>query len=157
MHTGFWSDLDDIRECSAEHGDITDPYELGFDFMVDEEKWGGLYSPFDFLHGCCDVFAKYLHERYGYHIEAIYGQYGEQLIHAYCVDVSGDTPIFLDIRGQTDNYEEFLDEFDLTERDLRWSDGEFVITGSLPKTLSEPVTRLLKASEWFDRRYDFWK
>lgn len=60
-HYGFYNDLDDIRECALEHHDITNPYELGFDFMFDEcGKYG--YSPYDFLHGFCDILAQYLHD-----------------------------------------------------------------------------------------------
>lgn len=150
MHSGFWSDLDDIRECSVEHGDITNPDELGFDFLVDEEKFLGI-SPMDFLHGNCDIFARYLHDTYGYRMEAIY--FRDELIHAYCVLYQSDTEIYIDIRGMTTNEKEFWSEFEYDPEDF-WFAGDYWITDEIPE--ASAASDWKQAAAHFDDKYRYW-
>lgn len=66
-------------------------------------KWG-------FLHGCCDLFAKRLNQVYGYQIYSIYNN-EDELIHAFCICEVNDIVFYIDIRGFTNNFTEFINEF----------------------------------------------
>ena len=66
-----------------------------------------------YLHGVCGIFALALHDIFGYAIvvaaeENIDGSPLESgLVHVYCQD--GD--YYIDVRGVTDNWDAFIDEF----------------------------------------------
>ena len=102
MGTGFYGD----REALA--ADLQDP-GTGFCFMENCRGKDG-FTPYDFLHGYCDMFAAYLSGRYGYATESLVGRNGE-LIHAYCTADAGGGTLYIDIRGCTDDYVEFTREF----------------------------------------------
>lgn len=100
MNYGFYTDLEELRE---EYEDAD------WGFLENEISYKEL-TPHDFLHGYCFEFARHLHELYGYQVECIYGEDGS-LIHAYCVIEKDSKPLFIDIRGCTDDWEDFTEEF----------------------------------------------
>lgn len=82
----------------------------GYDFLDEEFKAYG-YTPYNFLHGNCDVFSAYLCSEYGYPVFNILSSNG-RLIHSFC---DGGTKngrrVFIDVRGKTNSFQEFIDEF----------------------------------------------
>ena len=123
MRTGFYRELDDLREEYP---------EADFGFMENERLSENMvsklvfksrnsnkvvllsvmnnYSAYNFLHGDCNIFAQALHDITGFPIYSIQepdwnGNY--RLVHMYCESESG----YIDIRGITDDWEEFLAEF----------------------------------------------
>lgn len=92
--------------------DYVDEYgEIDWSFLENETGGLDISMPlYVFLHGYCDTFAFALHEQYGYEIEYARDE-DNHLIHAYCVDYSGSTPLYIDIRGITDNFEELMEDF----------------------------------------------
>lgn len=64
-----------------------------------------------FLHGSCDLFAKQLRERYrDYDIYEILDKQG-RTIHWYAQTSYHGKPVYIDVRGATTDFEEFLYEF----------------------------------------------
>lgn len=93
--------------------------DLGFNFMDSveiihpgpNEKRENI-NFYEFLHGYCDVFAYRLREKFGYDICFDYEDEDcSQLIHAYCTVTVGNKTYWIDCRGITDDYEEFIEEF----------------------------------------------
>ena len=68
------------------------------------------HTPYDFLHGCCDVFAIILHEKYGYSLEYVEWL---GLVHAYCVAKHDNREYYIDVRGVCSDYNTFFKEFDV--------------------------------------------
>lgn len=66
-------------------------------------KWG-------FLHGSCDLFAKRLNQVYGYPIYSIYSN-KDELVHAFCICEVDGFVFFIDVRGFTNDFNEFINEF----------------------------------------------
>ncbi len=98
MKTGFWL----LKE---------DKKEKNFDFLKENEikdKLELMGTPYQFLDGLCHSFAIGLKYLFGYDIEVIMGENG-RIIHAYAVKDGH----YIDVRGITDNWDEFLDEFDV--------------------------------------------
>ncbi len=98
MQTGFWKELFALQD---------DDPEAGWGFLENEFGLFGL-SPYDFLHGSCDIFAEMLHEKYGYDIE-----YAEclGLVHAYCVCEYNNQTYYIDVRGICTETFGFMEEF----------------------------------------------
>ncbi len=96
---GFWTDLKDLQD---EYPEAT------FGYLENELQTHGC-TPYTFLHGCCDIFAMVLHEKYGYKLE-----YAEWLglVHAYCVAEHNGETFYIDVRGISTDYEEFMKEFE---------------------------------------------
>lgn len=111
FHNGFYLDKESlIRELGE---------QIDFGFLGNEPKCKN-FGPDDFLHGYCDIFACMLHDKYGYPIEKIIDEDG-LLIHAYCVCKQYNRTLYMDIRGATDNWEEFLEEFDDFMPEYSWN------------------------------------
>lgn len=101
--TGFYNELDALKE------DYPDA-DWGFlenTTISDEMK----LNAYDFLHGSCLNFAMVLHELYGYDIECIFSEEDSSLVHAYCKKQIDEVIYFIDVRGITSDYVEFIDEF----------------------------------------------
>lgn len=94
----FWDELRSLREEFP---------EASWGYLENEYSLFGL-SPYDFLHGSCDIFAEVLHEKYGYTLE-----YAEclGLLHAYCVKELDGHTYYIDVRGICSDYDEFLEDF----------------------------------------------
>lgn len=101
MHYGFYTDLEELQE------EFEEAY---WTFLENEVSCNGL-TPYDYLHGFCLEFALHLNQLYGYPVEAVYSK-NSSLIHAYCVSEKDGKTIFIDIRGWTDDWQEFIQEFD---------------------------------------------
>lgn len=108
MHNGFYSELDELLN-EGEDADFgfMENEVLGKDIKYD----GRTFSAFNFLHGFCNVFAQILNEKYGYSVECIYNEAG-RLVHCFCIDDSNGKLVFIDVRGKTDDYFEFVSEFE---------------------------------------------
>ena len=89
-----------------------------FSFLAGYRK--GNVSAYDLLHGFCNVFAKVLNEEFGYRINEITDEYGT-LIHFYALGKEKGRPVYIDVRGKTDDYSEFIEEFEYftTKEDSR--------------------------------------
>ena len=89
-------------------------YSGDFSFLNSEEFVFVGKSKFfvgDFIHGWCDAFAFYLHDEFGWDVEEIVDDSG-LLVHAYCVRYDDDdVPVFIDARGETTNFYDFVYEF----------------------------------------------
>ena len=101
---GFYVKLDELNEEFED-------YDYSFDFLENEVSYSRI-TPDWFLHGNCDIFACYLHEKYGYEMKAVYEYDSEELIHAYCTAEVNNKTVYIDIRGITDDWNEFITEFD---------------------------------------------
>ncbi len=139
MHNGFYSDLDTLRtEEGCEDAD--------FSFLESEYGCGEYrYNAYQFLHGYCYVFAEALHDIYGYQVENAYGENGF-LVHSYCITYDEDSPLFIDVRGITDDYQEFIEEFG----DFLEYDGEPAYP--LPGTSKRKDYGILEDENWRDSR-----
>ena len=111
MKYGFYTELEELREDEPEE-------EFDFGFMENESyinqdpnKNFKYVSAYDFLHGYCFEFALALNEMFGYEIECIMGEENE-LIHAYCILKENGHNIYIDVRGYTDEYDTFIEEFE---------------------------------------------
>ena len=100
MKDGFWEDLESLWE---EYPDS----EWGY---LEGEIKTHNRTPYNFLHGECDIFARYLSDKYGYKMSALYEEPG-QLIHAYCVNEINGVTYYIDVRGIIDDWNEFIKEF----------------------------------------------
>lgn len=79
----------------------------------------------DFLQGSCDLFARALHERFGYEVYEI-KRNNSTTHHWYAKSSYQGIPIYIDIRGATTDFGEFLsglvysmgDDYSITRQDL---------------------------------------
>ena len=101
---GFYIKLDELNEEFED-------YDFDFSFLENEISYKRI-TPDWFLHGNCDIFACYLHEKYGYEIKAIYEYDSNQLIHVYCTAEINNKTVYIDVRGITDDWNEFITEYD---------------------------------------------
>lgn len=104
-----------------------------------------------FLHGLCGIFALALHEKFGYELEYIVDKNEPPslayLIHVYCHEEDQ----FIDIRGQTDDKDTFMAEFeDFFERYVTIPvDVETLAKALTDWTDSETLTRYTDAARAF--------
>ena len=110
MHTHFYEEQEEVAsQILADEGPEA-AAGAGFWFM-ENESVAGKINAYDLLHGRCDAFARYMAEKYGLAAEAILDE-EMNLVHAYCTKTTPDgRRAFLDARGWTDDYGEFLEEF----------------------------------------------
>ena len=102
MRYGFWTDHDELLEEYP---------NCGWEFLQNEFCHGGI-TPYDFLHGHCNLFAEYLHDVYGYDIEAVFED-PDTLIHMYCTTCSVDgRKLYIDVRGITSDFRELMQEYE---------------------------------------------
>lgn len=99
-HIGFYEELDILRE------DVDEESDFGF---LENEFIEDHFNAYDFLHGFCDVFAITLSNIFSYDMECIMNENG--LVHAYCKKEIDGRTFFIDVRGITDDYKEFIEEF----------------------------------------------
>lgn len=148
IYNGFWSELKALQNDSPDENVET------FDFMENEPKYDykehvNYLSPFDFLHGFCNVFAQYLNEKYGYEIEYVKECGG--LVHAYCVYKD----CYIDIRGIHNDYDEFMNEF--TVNGL-WSNDDDTYTfqcNEMPKSFRDDENAYKVAAK-IDSYYNYY-
>lgn len=128
MKNGFYLELEEIRKED-------DCEDIIFEFMemssYPDEDPNSIHkeiSAYDFLHGFCIEFATLLHETFGYEIECIRDN-ENNLVHAYCIIRNENNHnIYIDVRGYTDEYDLFMEEF------LDWIECVEPIEYPLPKT-----------------------
>lgn len=107
MRNGFYTELDALkRKCMDSKFE-----DAGWDFLENKCNNGSI-SAYSFLHGLCWVFALVLNEIYGYRIVAFHDPNDGSLIHAYCETKIDRRTLYVDVRGCTDNYKEFMEDFD---------------------------------------------
>ena len=104
FHTGYY-DLDK-DEQKKELKSAIDGIRMSLSFPHSEGK----LTKYNFLHGYCDTFATILSKKYGYEIEAMYNEHNE-LIHAYCVKQVDGVNYYIDVRGITSNWFDFVAPF----------------------------------------------
>ena len=105
MHNGFY-----LRAEKAGHPkeDIVDILEPSFTYAC---KDGFCIKGGMFLHGICDIFAEALHRKYGYELHQVNDE-GNYLVHAFCTAKKNGKTVYVDVRGMTTDYEEFICPFD---------------------------------------------
>lgn len=146
MHTGFYIDYEELSELAT-----------GFYFLENEPQINGFHI-YDFLHGYCEIFAQHLHDKYGYVTEKVLDANGE-LVHCYGTRTEKGKTIFADLRGETDNYQEFIREF---EEELYgvYSErypNEHNSKSEINLNQYENKEQMLKISEEITRKYNFWR
>lgn len=140
MHYGFYEELDSLLEedNDADWGFLEnigheyDLYEesLGFDGIKREY----IINAYNFLHGYCNEFAYMLNEKYGYPVFEIKDEKGK-LVHSFTRLVKDNVYYFIDIRGITTDYHEFISEFE------DWIDEETSIENTFLVDLSKEEVR----------------
>lgn len=79
-------------------------------FFTEELDDCPYYDASIFLHGICHIFAYALHKIFGYEIYEILSS-DRKTIHWFCLSCYQKKKVYVDIRGATTDYEEFLAEF----------------------------------------------
>lgn len=102
FHTGFYNKKDITKALrSIAAGDFEELREI----KTDEE------CPYtdasNFLCGSCTLFALALHNRFDYVVYEIVRK-GNSLAHAFCQADYGDKKIYIDVRGITSDFTEFM-------------------------------------------------
>ncbi len=145
MHYGFYEELDSLLEDyeDSDFGfleNINMPCEDSVG--VFDTKINRHINAYDFLHGCCNEFAYMLNEKYGYPIYEIVDHTGT-LIHSFARLDQNNIHYFIDVRGITTDYHEFISEFE------DWTDEETSIEDTfsvdlLNKSVREKNTPIKK-------------
>ena len=89
------------------------------DFSFMDEYRGRLgVTAYDLLHGYCNIFAKAVNREFGYRMFRITDEFGT-LVHCYARAEEAGQPVYIDARGKTSDYGEFISEFEdwTTEED----------------------------------------
>ena len=146
--TGFWDEYNSI---------LADDPDADWGFLENGLKCRGL-TPYSFLHGDCTIFAQYLHDTYGYGVEAVF-QEPSQLVHCYCVACTSDnTALYIDVRGACSDYTEFMREY--YEAGL-WDNDDYSYTLSydeVPEKYCAPTWGFAyEAAEAIDKEYGFYR
>lgn len=105
-HNGFYEELDELREDNVADFGFLENICIG---VCDTH--GNPLSTHDLLHGYCTTFAKLLHRKYGYPVYKIEKKNGNY-IHCFCTAIWNGITYYIDVRGITNNYDEFISEFE---------------------------------------------
>lgn len=76
------------------------------DLELPEECDFPIANAHDFLMGACNLFALALHKKFGYKVYTI--KHENQIYHYFCITYSKGHKIFIDVRGMTSNFEDFM-------------------------------------------------
>lgn len=126
MHCGFYKELDSLLE---DYGDSDFGFLENINMMCEDP-----FGVYDFLHGYCNEFAYMLNEKYGYPIYEIVDHTGT-LIHSFARLDQNNIHYFIDVRGITTDYHEFISEFE------DWTDEETSIENTFPVNLLDKGVR----------------
>ena len=112
VHNVFYSVLNSYKNKNIHEANMTDL--LGSIITTKKPVYfREQYVLNDFLHGWCDIFADCLHKIYNYPIYRINNEYNEKILtHAYCKTKKANETLYIDIRGITNNFHEFIEEFE---------------------------------------------
>lgn len=105
-HNGFYEELDELQKDGAD--------DFGFleNICISVcDIHGNQLSTYDLLHGYCTTFATLLHKKYGYTVYKIEKKNGDY-IHCFCTAIWNGITYYIDVRGITNNYDEFISEFE---------------------------------------------
>ena len=137
IFTNFYEELETLNEnIKEEHPKKYEPI-TSFNFMENspifgpnENEWeppvdeyGKEINPYDFLHGYCHIFALALHKKFDYPIYIIKDENNET-IHYYCKNIIKNEPVYIDVRGITNDLDAFASEFE------DWVDKQDIFTHS---------------------------
>lgn len=108
MHNGFYLELDGLKEDDddASFGFLEN---IGSEYNIRSD--GFLITAYDYLHGYCDLFAYALHERYGLPLYEIRDDKND-LVHCFAIAETSSGKMFVDVRGATTDYFEFIEDFE---------------------------------------------
>lgn len=110
------------------------------------------YDAEGFLHGYCHIFAYALYQKFGYEIYEISNS-SESVIHWCCISKYDGIDVYIDVRGITSNFNEFLNEF---QPDIG-AKPKMKIIDDIEKYNDEWIQELLDfANELIDRYYDYY-
>lgn len=105
FHTGFYENgIENIKKELLEIKSSGDSVEI----LKNSECV--YYSAEDFLHGICHIFAYALHQKFGYDILELKSNSGST-VHWCCISNYNGKEIYIDVRGVTSDFDEFLFEF----------------------------------------------
>lgn len=117
MKTGFYAEREkynydgfDFLEAESVI-DENDSY-ICINYSETDEKYLHELNPYDYLHGRCDTFAEFLYKRYDYPAYMIKNPDTDKLVHCFNMVCFNNTNYYIDIRGITTDYEEFMSEFE---------------------------------------------
>ncbi len=158
MRFGFFKDAEELRKTL---------HSRCFTFMDAEGMECGEFTPYDFLHGNCEIFACFLWKKYGWPVRKAYSN--GRLAHAFCIGPRIDgSHILIDARGGATDLEEFWGEFSVylfgfvdkpkfyenleyETSDIEWLEGLW--NKRLPgKTFEQEFV----SAEIIDSRFPFW-
>lgn len=123
MKTGYWLEFDGQKDESID--------EL---FQDNDE----LLFIYEFLFEYCEAFAASLNQHFGYKVEYLYDNNGN-LIHTYCVLNIGGKIHYIDIRGITDDWSEFIDKFKECLPDINRQNLNIKMYGHIDFTQNEKI------------------
>ncbi len=107
MHTGYYEDNSKLDFCPLENEFLTK-------FSVKNgDEFDFTFSANDMLHGFCDIFAEVLAKKFNpnYQVYSLLDPSDGYLTHCYCMLSDSDKKYYIDVRGITDNFNEFISEF----------------------------------------------
>lgn len=107
MKTGYYKNNPNLDFDSLANDFIREFDELKGD------QFNFTFSANDMLHGFCDIFAEILAKEFNpdYKVYSLLSSSDGYLVHCYCMFFDNDKKYYVDIRGITDDFEEFISEF----------------------------------------------
>lgn len=122
FYSGHYLNSEKSIDSCLKEIDFKDSYMVLHDESADECPY---YDAHDFLQGSCDLFARALHERFGYEVYEI-RRNGSTTHHWYGKSSYQGLPIYIDVRGATTDFDTFLlglvysmgDDYSITRQDL---------------------------------------
>ena len=150
MHSGFYTERDMlVQDYKDEIEDIDFRFEFmdGLDFFYQDEL--SCIDMYKYLHGYCYLFALMLSKVFGYKIKSFWTS-KDNLIHAFCVTQSKDgKEYYIDARGYTDDYDEFISEFPISRyNDINTSSDFIVVDSDNAQAFSTLITD--NTPDWMD-------
>lgn len=120
--SGFWKQIEHPSENSSQDWNFCMKKNV-IDFYKDDENESGkvklerCISLYDFFHDRSDIFAKMLHDKFGYALKNVYEiqeDGSKKLLHSYCeipYEGAKDGKLYVDARGACDDYGMFIQTF----------------------------------------------
>ena len=107
MNTGYYFCNDELDFTGLE-----DKFLTRFS-VKNGDEFDFTFSANDMLHGFCDIFAEVLAEEFNpnYQVYSLLDPSDGYLTHCYCVMFDGYKKYYADVRGITDDFNEFISEF----------------------------------------------
>lgn len=152
MHSGFYEEMDLLmKDCEDSDWGFLENVGGEYEVYANNVCNDGIerrfrINAYDFLHGSCNEFAYMLNEKYGYPVFEIKDEKGN-LIHSFTRVDTDSQHYFIDVRGITTDYSEFISEFE------DWIDEETSIINTFPVDLLDKDERERNAPSKENREF----